>query len=786
MLSNYFKIAVRNLWKYKGYSFINIFGLAIGITCASLILLWVEDEMNFDQSIPDKELVFAVPTNQEYEGDIRTFFQATPGPLAAALKTEIPEITKAARKLDKNFLFSVGDKSINSEGSYADKDLFAIFGLKFIAGNPKEAFENKKSVVITQEIASILFDNSQEAIGKNIQFDKKTDYTVTGVIENLPHNTSYPFSWLIPFENFTDGEEWTKGYRPKFTNSFVKLAPGVDIEKVNEKVKTIIPSKTGEKDVVAILFSANDWHLRADFKNGEISGGRIEYVRLFSFIALIILLIACINFMNLSTARSEKRANEVGMRKALGSGKKQLIFQFVTEAVFTAFLSGLVSVLLLIILIPHFNALIGKNLSLALTQPIHFLPLIFITLICGFFSGLYPAFYLSSFKPIEVLKGARRQKGAASFTRKGLVVIQFSISIIFIISTILVYQQVQHVKSRDLGMEKENLIEVPAAHGNVIKNFKSIEQELTSSGLVESAALVNSEILSGGNNTSGIGWQGKPENQDILISYRTVTPQFFNTAGMKIKEGKGFGNSQDADSTKVLISESFARLMNTDDVIGKTISWGEQVFTINGVVNDYLYGDMYGTSDPVIFYHQAEGADYLYIKPATGVAINKTLKEIENVLKTQNPGFPFEYRFVDEAFNERFKSEQLVGNLSQIFALLAIIISCLGLFGLSAFTAEQRRKEIGVRKVLGSSVLGIVQLLSIDFMKLVLLAILISAPIAWYVMQNWLKGFAYRIDIKFWVFAIAGLAAVLIALLTVSFQAIKAALANPVKSLRTE
>ena len=294
------------------------------------------------------------------------------------------------------------------------------------------------------------------------------------------------------------------------------------------------------------------------------------------------------------------------------------------------------------------------------------------------------------------------------------------------------------------------------------------------------------QILSGGNNTSGIEWQGKPENQDILISYRTVTPEFFNTAGMKIKEGKGFGNSQDADSTKVLISESLARLMNTDDVIGKTINWGEQVFTINGVVNDYLYGDMYGTSDPVIYYHQAEVADYLYIKPATGVAINKTLKEIEHVLKTQNPGFPFEYRFVDEAFNERFKSEQLVGNLSQIFALLAIIISCLGLFGLSAYTAEQRRKEIGVRKVLGSSVVGIVQLLSIDFMKLVLLAILISAPIAWYFMQHWLQGFAYRIDIKIWVFAVAGLVAVFIALLTVSFQAVKAAVANPVKSLRTE
>lgn len=672
MFRNYFKIAWRNLWKNKGYSFINIFGLAIGITCASLILLWVEDEVNFDKSIPYKELVFSIPTNQKYDGEWRTFLQATPGPLAAALKSEIPEITESARKRDKNFLLSVGEKSINSEGSYTDKDLFEIFGLKLIAGNSVEAFKNKNSVVITEKIASIFFGKSQDAIGKNIQFDKNSNYTVTGVIKDFPQNTSYSFDWLVPFENFTDGKEWTQEYGSNFTNTFVKLAANSDVQKVNGKVKAILPAKTGDSETEAILFSANDWHLRDKFVNGKIDGGRIEYVQLFSFIALIILIIACINFMNLSTARSEKRANEVGMRKALGSSKKQLIFQFLTEAVITAFISGIASVVLLMALIPQFNSLIDKNLSLAITEPIHFLPILFITLFCGIISGLYPAFYLSSFKPIEVLKGSRRQSGSASFTRMTLVVIQFSISIIFIISTIMVYQQVQHIKNRNLGMVKENLIEMPAANGEIIENFKSIEQELMSSGLVESAALMNSQILSGGNNTSGVEWQGKPTDADILISIRTVTPQFFNTAGMKIKEGKGFGTSEAVDSTKVLISESFAKLLNTDNVVGNTINYNGQILTINGVVNDFLYGDLYGTSDPVLFYHQAEGANYMYIKPAAGVAINKTLAEIENVLKMQNPGFPFEYRFVDEAFNERFKSEQLVENLSQIFAVLEV------------------------------------------------------------------------------------------------------------------
>ena len=786
MLKNYFKIAVRNLWKNKGYSALNIFGLAIGITCASLIFLWVEDEVNFDGAIPQKELVFHIPTNQKYDGVWRTFFQSTPGPLAEALKTEIPEIDKSARKRDGNFLFTVGEKSISRDGSYVDKDLFEIFGLKFIAGDSNGAFDNKKSIVITEKVASILFGESSLAIGENIQVDKKEDFKVTGVIENFPDNTTFSFSWLIPFENFTDGKEWTQDYGANFTDTFVKLKQGADVHAADKKVRTIMPAKTGDDEVEAILFAATDWHLRSEFDDGKIIGGRIEYVRLFSLIALIILAIACINFMNLATAQSEKRANEVGMRKTLGSGKRQLIFQFMTEAVFIALLGGIVSVLLLFILIPHFNALVDKDISLAITQPIHFLPILIITLICGFFSGLYPAIYLSSFKPIDVLKGSRRQSVGASLTRKSLVVMQFSVSITFIICTIIVYQQVQHVKNRDLGLIKENLIEVPAANGDVIKNYLAIDNELRSSGLVQSTGLFNSHILSDGNNTAGVSWAGKSGSQDILISFRTVTPGIFETTGMRIKEGKGFSASEASDSTKVLVSESFAKLMNTESVLGKTINWNGQIFTISGVVENYLYGDMYGVSDPVMFFHHSDGSDYLYIKPAPGAGINETISKIEQVLKTQNPGFPFEYRFVDDAFNARFNSEQLVGNLSRIFALLAIIISCLGLFGLSAYMAEQRRKEVGVRKVLGSSVVGIVRLLSKDFMKLVILAILLAIPIAWYVMQNWLDGYAYRIDIHWWVFAIAGIIAVVIALVTVSFQAIKAAIANPVKSLRTE
>ena len=785
MFRNYIKIAFRNIWKKRGYSALNIFGLAIGITCASFIFLWVEDELSFDTSIQQKELVFNVPTNQKYDGEWRTFFQATPGPLAAALKTEIPEIEKAARLRNEGFLFTAGDEAIKSDGAYADPDIFDILSLHFLQGNVEDAFQSKESIVITEKVAHLLFGTTTAVLGKTIQIDKATSFKVTGVIKDLPQNTTYTFSSLIPFENFTDSREWTQGYGSFFTDAFVKLASGSDVQKVNEKVKNILPSRREDGDSQAILFSANDWHLRSEFKDGKIVGGRIEYVRLFSFIALIILVIACINFMNLSTARSEKRANEVGVRKTLGSDKKQLIFQFLTEAMLTAVFAALVSVFFLALLLPLYNTLIDKQLNLGLNDASHALFLMLVTIICGLLAGLYPAFYLSSFKPIDVLKGSRRQAGSATFIRKGLVITQFAVSILFIISTIVVYQQVQHVKNRDLGLNKDNLIELTANEA-ILKNRVPLAQELKASGKIEGVGFSNSNVLSAGNNGSGLKWQGGANSEDILVSFRYINSDYLKTTGIELLEGKGFSEMSEKDSTHILITQSFAKLMGAGSAVGKTVDDGSTLYTVIGVTNDYLYGDMYGTSDPVMFFNYPEEAQYMYLKANPKYRISEILSTLETTLKTFNPGYPFEYTFVDDDFNARFKSEQLVGNLSQIFALLAIVISCLGLFGLSAYTAEQRRKEIGVRKVLGSSVLGIVRLLSKDFMALVLIAIAVAVPLAWFMMHNWLQGFAYRISINWWVFVFAGFAAIGIALLTVSFQAIKAAIANPVKSLRTE
>ncbi|GGI56907.1 ABC transporter permease [Winogradskyella haliclonae] len=784
MIINYIKIALRSLLKNKGYSFLNIFGLAIGITCASLIFLWVEDEVSFNTNFPNQDQVFYVPTNQNYEGEWRTFY-STPGPLAQDMLDDIPGIEKATRSNLQEILFAFGDNSITRRGRYVDEDFLDIFSLKFIEGNRENAFANPEAIVLTQETSEQLFGKGENAIGKVVKVSNKDNYLVTGVVEDLPKNVTFPFDWIAPFERYAEGEEWMTFYGNNFSDTFVKLASEANFETVDAQVRALIRKKEENTTDYAFLHSIKDWHLRSKFEGGEIVGGRITYVRLFTIIAFIILLIACINFMNLSTARSEKRANEVGVRKAMGSSRGRLITQFISESLILAFIAALVSALFLAVLLPQFNLIIEKDLTLGLGNPIHVLVLLTITIICGVFAGLYPAFYLSSFKPVQVLKGLKVTEGSASFIRKGLVVGQFTVSIVFIIFTILVYQQIQHAKNRDLGYDKDQLLSMRIDE-DFIPKFDVIQQELIRTGSVQNATLCNSQLLSGGNNGSGFTWKGGTNTEDVLISFRNVTESFFETTGMEIIEGRGFNKNYEIDSTSVLISQSLAKMMGEENPIGNIINRGDGPLEVVGVVKDYVYGDMFDSSDPVLFMNYPPYARYMFIKTKDGVPVDRALSDIEAVLKTHNPAYPFEYTFVDEAFDAKFKNEQLVGELSQIFAILAILISCLGLFGLAAYTAEQRSKEIGVRKVLGASVSGIVKLLSKDFLKLVGISILISVPIAWYATYSWLQDYAYRIEINWIVFLVAGVLAVIIALATVSFQAIKAAIANPIKSLRTE
>jgi predicted permease len=794
MFRNFFKTALRSLSKNKGYSFLNIFGLAIGITCAGLIFLWVEDELNYDQFNAKKNRLYYVRENQKYETYTATF-GSTPGVMAPVMQAEIPGIANTCRSSEgqMTLLFKIGDKAMYASGIYAEPSLFSMFTLPFAQGNVKTASAQLYSLVITEKAAKKFFGDDKNVTGKTVRIDNKHDYVVTGVLKDIPENSSIGFEWVAPFEIWFNESPWLHNWGNNSLATYVELKPGVDPASVNKLLYNLIQKREPKSIARPFLFSMNDWHLRNEFENGvQTGGGQIEYVHMFSIIAWIILLIACINFMNLATARSEKRAREVGVKKVLGAVKRNLVSQFVGEALFMACMAAILAVIIMSLALPAFNLLVQKDLSLGLDKPLHIIALIAITLISGAIAGSYPSFYLSSFNPVFVLKGIKLKSGSAELIRKGLVVLQFTISIILIVSTIVIYQQIQHVKNRSLGFNKNNLLEVNT-NDEFNKNYDVIKQDLLSTGVIQNIALSDHTVLYGGNNTGSFIWEGKPANSQILISNRGVSPGFMDAYGLKFLAGRDFVETDSITSknTNVIITQSFQKLMGKGSALGKTFHWeGDTtggVFNVIGVVNDYIYGDMYGKPDPVMFYATQNANTskmYLRLKPNTN--FEAALNQIEAAIKKSNPSYPFTYQFTDDQFNKMFLNEALISKLSRVFAALAIIISCLGLFGLSAYTAERRIKEIGVRKVLGASVAGIAALLSKDFIKLVALSCLVAFPVAWWVMHSWLQDYKYRITISWWIFLAAGISAILIALITISFQSVKAAVANPIKSLRTE
>jgi putative ABC transport system permease protein len=794
MFKNFFKTTIRSLQRNKGYSFLNIFGLAIGITCAGLIFLWVEDELSFDQFNTKKNQLYYIRENQKYDTYTATF-GSTPAPMAPVIKAEIPGIANTCRinGLDTK-LITIDNKSMYAGGSYVDVSLFSMFTFPFVQGDAKTAFKELHSMVITESTAKKFFGNEKNVIGKTVRVDNKQDYVITGVIKDISKNSTVQFEWVAPFQIWWDENKlWAQSWGNNDLDTYVELKPNISAVSVNKILYNFIQQREPKSNARPFLWSAKDWHLRDEFDNGvQTGGGRITYVHLFSVIAWIILLIACINFMNLATARSEKRAKEVGVRKVLGAAKQNLVSQFIGEALLMAFLSAVLAVIIMSLALPAFNLLVQKNLSLDLTKPLHATALTAITLISGLVAGSYPSLYLSSFNPAFVLKGLKLKTGSAEFIRKGLVVLQFSISIILIISTIVIYQQIQHVKSRSLGFNKKDLLQVDM-NSEMTKNYEAVHQDLLGTGLIENVAVSNYNTLYGGNNTGGLVWEGKKSNNEVLISTRYVSPDYMKTSGIKILEGRDLVETDSVQSKRlnVLITQSLEKLMGTNIAVGKTLHWDGDtsgtVVNIVGVVNDYVYGDLYGKPDPVMFFCvNMPDASNMYVRLKPNAYVETAIKQIGTVLKKDNPSYPFTYHFVDDQFNQMFQNEQLISKLSRVFAMLAIIISCLGLFGLAAYTAERRIKEIGIRKVLGASVTSITTLLSKDFLQLVFISCLVAFPLAWWMMYSWLQNYKYRIEISWWIFIIAGFIAILIALITVSFQAIKAAVANPVKSLRSE
>ena len=792
MIKNYLKTGFRNLWKNRTYGFLNIFGLAVGITCAGFIFLWVEDELNYNHNNCKRDQLYQVLENQAYDGKIYTF-SATPGLLGPSMKDEIPGIRNTCRTTWNNYtLFTLGDKAIYEEGFYVDSTIFRMFTLPFVQGKEEYAFNQLHSLVISEKMAEKFFHDQKNIIGKTIKVDNKKDYIISGVIKDLPENSTLQFDWLAPFQGFFDENKWLLNWGNNGIQTFAELDKKADPMLLNKKLNGYIKSKDTSAIAQPFLFCMNDWRLRNKFEEGKQTGGRIQYVRMFSTIAWIILLIACINFMNLATARSEKRAREVGVRKVLGAGKNNLIGQFIGEALLMSFLSVALAILMMYLILPFFNTIVSKHLSIGLGNPIHIFALIAIGLVCGLVAGSYPAVYLSSFNPIWVFKGLKIKGSAPAFIRKGLVILQFTISIALIIGTIIIYQQVQHIKNRDLGYDKNDLIQT-GLRGDMEKKFPVIKHDLLQTGYVDKAALSNLNQLYMGSSTNDFRWEGKDPAKKVLITQDYVSPEYISTMGIKIKEGRNFHPVAANDSLSVIVNETLANMIGKNPV-GKilfrdTSATGSVPYTIVGITKDFVFEDMYGKPDPLVFmcyspYSQNFG--YMYIRLRPHIDVEKATAKIETVIKNNNPGYPFNYIFVDDEFNRQFRSEMLIGKLSRIFALLAIIISCLGLFGLAAYTAERRTKEIGIRKVLGATVTGITGLLSKDFLRLVFISAIIAFPLSWWFMHKWLQNYAYRISIDWWVFVIAGLLALLIALITISFQSIRAAVANPVKSLRTE
>ncbi|HEV8272329.1 MAG TPA: ABC transporter permease [Chitinophagaceae bacterium] len=784
MIKNYFKTAFRNLWKNKSYGFLNVFGLAIGITCAGLIFLWVEDEMSYDHHNEKKDKLYKVLENQPYEGKTYTF-NATPGLLAKGMKDEIPGIKNTCRSADQYTLFSIGEKAIFERGCYVDSSIFDIFTLPLIAGNKENVFKQLHSLVISEKMARKFFGEQKDILGKTLRVDNKEEFTITGVFKDIPQNSSIKFDWLSPFKIYNDRNEWLNHWDNNGIQTYVELEKSTDPATINMKLYGYLQSKDTTIVARPFLFGMNKWRLYSKFEEGKQAGGRIQYVSMFSTIAWVILFIACINFMNLATARSEKRAREVGVRKVLGADRKTLIGQFIGEALIMAFLSLIIAVGIIYLLLPAFNSLVEKQLTIGLDNPLHVLSLILIGLVCGLVAGSYPALYLSSFNPIWVFKGLKLKDSGAAIIRKVLVVLQFAVSIFFIIATIIVYNQIQHIKNRDLGYNKDNIIQT-GLRGDMKKNFAVIKDQLLSSGYVENVAMSNLNQLYMGSSTGGYDWQGKDPSKKVLVTQDLIGPEYIKTMGIQIAKGRDFYPDPKQDSLNVIINETFAKIIGKKDIIGTLLRNDSTNYTIVGVVKDFVFSDMYAKSDPLIFRCWPDYFGYMYVRLKPQTNIERAVDKIKTTIISNNPGFPFDYIFVDDEFDKLFKSEVLIGKLSRIFAMLAIVITCLGLFGLATYTAERRTKEIGVRKVLGASVAGIAGLLSKDFLVLVILSSLISFPAAWWLMHNWLQNYAYRVQINWWVFILAAVLAIFIALFTISFQAIRAALSNPVKSLRTE
>ncbi len=789
MLRNYLTTTRRLFWKQKSYALLNLAGLALGLTTSLLILLWVRDELSYDQYHEKLDRLYFVWHNIDQSGgQVRTVSDSQ-GPLAPALLAEMPEVANAARlTFPQDMLFTVGEKRFKEEGRYADPALFEMFSFPLVAGNRRTVLRDPSSIVISDSLAYKYFGGIGQSLGQAIRVDNKATYTVSGVFRTIPRNSSQRFSFLLPFQ-LRYQDEGAKSWGNSWLLTYVELKENASLADVQGKLNHFIKKRFDDAISSLFLQPLAEVHLYDRFEGGRQAGGQIGYVRMFSVVAGFILLIACVNFMNLATARSMQRAKEVGVRKSVGASRRSLIGQFITESLVLSVLAAAVALLLVRLLLPVFNGITDKHLVLPV-ESLRFWGLLgIITLLTGLVAGSYPAFLLSSFKPVQVLKGTLRTGSGAAHLRQGLVVFQFVLSMMMIVATIVVYRQIQYIRSRDIGLQRENLLHFGAAPG-IGKHFEAYRAELLKQPGVQGVTRASHHPIAIRGTSTSVEWKGKQPKEVVSFQILKTDYGLLSLTGIQLKDGRDFSRSFPTDSAAYLVNEEAARRMGLRNPVGQPLTVFGQKGTIIGLVKNFHSRDMHVGDIPT----QAVPLVMLLLPSECGRVLVRTkagmtagvIAGLETLHRKYAPEEWFAYKFTDEDFEQMYRGDVMVGKLANGFSGIAIFISCLGLFGLAAFTAEKRTKEIGIRKVLGASVTGITALLSKDFLKLVLVAVLVASPLAWYAMDQWLAGFTHRITVGWSVFALAGGAALLVALLTVSFQSVKAALANPVHSLKSE
>ena len=786
---NYFNTAWRNLLKDKSFSAINISGLALGMACSLLIVLWVLDEQGIDAFHANDSRLYMVYEQQHYDGIVNGSY-ATPGLLAEDLKQVYPEVEySTGMAWPTSGTFEANGKIVKQAGDYGSADFFSIFSFPLLAGTKETALKRTTDIAISRKMAGIFFGSADAALGQSLRYENRMDLKVSAVFEDLPPNSSMKFDYMLSWETFQNEQQWSRNWGNNASYCFIVLKEGADVSAFGNKLYNFLdrhPDAQNETFKVKLgLQKYSEQYLHSEFENGKIAGGRMQYVNLFSMIAVFIVLIACINFMNLTTARSIKRGKEIGIRKVVGAVRGALIRQFIGEAILITAFAFVVGLLLVSAALPVFNIITQKQIQIPFDQGKFWIVLAAVILAIGFISGSYPALYLSGFNPVHAFKGTLRFGGAALWFRKGLVVFQFMLSIMLIVGTIVVSRQVRYVQSVHLGYDRERLIYVPV-DGPFAKKYQAFKDELQRTPGIKLVSCIDSRPTRIVNGTGGVTWEGKDPNAFVDITQVAIGYDFIRTMGIELLQGRDFSPEFKSDTAGYIVNETAWKLFNYKNPIGMPLTlWGMKG-TIVGVVKDFHINSLHVEIKPLMLrLDDAMEGGWALIRLEPGKT-NVAMASIKRAWKEFNPYFPLDYQFSDQEYQKLYASEQVIEKLSNAFAVMAVFISCLGLLGLAIFTTGQRTKEIGIRKILGASLVSLFNLLSKELLILISLAIVIASPVAWYIMNDWLNGYAYRIDITIGIFILAGLLAIAIALITISFQTLKALFANPVKSLRTE